>query len=100
MNKEQFVEKYCLACGSQRCEGIDSEWGEGCQYRWNLDGMDPAAEIKRLNEVIMKLSTKLMKLDKSRCKKCVHEVVCHCENDMDGNCPNYKRDPKDGGYYG
>ena len=66
MNKEQFVEKYCFGCGSQRCEGIDSEWGEGCQYRWNLDGMDPAAEIERLNKKIMELSTQIVRLTKDK----------------------------------
>ena len=32
MNKEEFEETYCKKCGSQRCEGIDTEWGEGCQF--------------------------------------------------------------------
>ena len=100
MNKEQFVENYCLTCGTQRCEGIDSEWFEGCQKRWNLDGMDPAAEIKRLNDIIMNLSSKLVRLDKSRCRKCIHETVCSRTRDIDGECPDYKQDAPDGGYYG
>ena len=61
MNKEQFYKTYCEGCGTQRCEGIDTEWGEGCQYRWNLDGIDAAAEIKRLNDKIMELGGKLAK---------------------------------------
>lgn len=36
---------------------------------------------------------------KSRCHKCVYENTCS-KNDIDGKCPNYKRDPPDGGYYG
>ena len=24
--------KYCRTCGSQRCEGIDSAWGPGCNF--------------------------------------------------------------------
>ena len=34
----------------------------------------------------------------SRCYKCVHEG--ECRNFDKGDCPNYKRDPPDGGYYG
>lgn len=25
-----FRETYCFCCGSQRCEGPETEWGEGC----------------------------------------------------------------------
>ena len=67
MDKKQFYETYCMHCGTQRCEGIDTEWGEGCQYRWNLDGVDAAAEIKQLNDKIMELGYKLM-----RCKPVVY----------------------------
>ena len=61
MNKEQFYETYCKGCGTQRCEGINTEWGAGCQYRWNLEGVDAASEIKRLNDKIMELAGKLLK---------------------------------------
>lgn len=41
MNAEEFVEKYCLGCGSQRCEGIGTEWFDGCEHREELaDGGD------------------------------------------------------------
>ena len=36
MDKESFYNKYCLLCGSQRCEGIDSEWFNGCSKRDEL----------------------------------------------------------------
>ena len=39
-------------------------------------------------------------VDQSRCGKCVYEVLVCGENDFYGNCPKYKRDPPDGGYYG
>ena len=29
----KFICKYCNNCGSQRCEGIHSEWFEGCKYK-------------------------------------------------------------------
>ena len=38
--------------------------------------------------------------DQSRCGKCVYEVLVCGENDFYGNCPKYKRDPPDGGFYG
>lgn len=33
LTKEEFYEKYCSYCGSQRCEGIDTVWFEGCKYK-------------------------------------------------------------------
>ena len=27
-----FCETYCAICGSQRCEGLNSEFGEGCAF--------------------------------------------------------------------
>lgn len=39
-------------------------------------------------------------VDQSRCSKCVYEVLVCGENDFYGNCPKYKRDPPDGGFYG
>ncbi len=36
MNKEQFIKTHCRNCGSQRCEGIDSEWFDGCAKKWEL----------------------------------------------------------------
>lgn len=34
--EKEFIEKYCCRCGSQRCEGIGTEWFDGCQYKNNL----------------------------------------------------------------
>ena len=33
-----------------------------------------------------------------KCNRCVYELGCTKENRL--NCPDYKRDPPDGGYYG
>lgn len=43
-----------------------------------------------------------LKEDKSRCNKCVHQLYSciRTDGDKDGDCPHYKRDPKDGGFYG
>lgn len=32
ISKTEFFMKYCRTCGSQRCEGIDSAWGPGCNF--------------------------------------------------------------------
>ena len=37
---------------------------------------------------------------KSRCHKCVYELQCSRDKDNERNCPDYKRDAPDGGYYG
>lgn len=33
LSEAEFIKKYCNNCGSQRCEGIHSEWFEGCKYK-------------------------------------------------------------------
>lgn len=37
LTEEQFIKLYCNNCGSQRCEGINSEWFEGCKFKDQLD---------------------------------------------------------------
>ena len=37
MNDKEFIEKYCHNCGTQRCEGIGTEWFEGCRYKYEHD---------------------------------------------------------------
>lgn len=39
------------------------------------------------------------KPDKSRCDKCVKWRYCSRNKDRENNCPDYKRDPPDGGSY-
>ena len=65
MNDKQFIETYCNKCGSQRCEGIGTEWFEGCKYRWNHDSYDAATEIERLNDTIMKMAEKWLEENKN-----------------------------------
>lgn len=36
MTKAEYIEKYCRHCGSQRCEGIGTDWFEGCQHKDEL----------------------------------------------------------------
>lgn len=37
-DKQEFVSKYCRNCGSQRCEGVDTEWFDGCEHKEKLIG--------------------------------------------------------------
>ena len=60
MNDKQFIETYCRNCGTQRCEGIGTEWFEGCPYRWNHDSYDAATEIEQLNKKIMDMAKKMV----------------------------------------
>ena len=38
LNEGDFIEKYCLWCGTQRCEGIGTVWFDGCLHRFELKG--------------------------------------------------------------
>ena len=40
LTKEEFIETYCHNCGSQKCEGIGTEWFDGCQHRHELKGYE------------------------------------------------------------
>ena len=37
MNDKEFIEKYCHNCSTQRCEGIGTEWFEGCRHKHEHD---------------------------------------------------------------
>ena len=99
MNDKDFEQTYCSNCGKQRCEGIYSEWFEGCKYRWNHDTYDAVAEIERLNKKIMEMAIELMGINRSRCHKCIYELHCTKDKDNERKCPNYKRNAPDGGFY-
>ena len=36
VSEEQFTKIYCNNCGTQRCEGINSEWFDGCKFKDHL----------------------------------------------------------------
>lgn len=40
LTEKEFIEKYCHNCGSQRCEGIGTEWFEGCLHKHELSKED------------------------------------------------------------
>ena len=33
LTEEEFVHEFCHNCGSQRCEGIGTEWFDGCKFK-------------------------------------------------------------------
>lgn len=56
----------------------------------------------KLGEFCPKCETRMVngeKPDKSRCDKCVKWRYCSRDKDRENNCPDYKRDPPDGGSY-
>lgn len=40
LTEDEFYEKYCQMCGSQRCEGIGTSWFDGCGYKYELKGYE------------------------------------------------------------
>ena len=69
------------------------------------------SQIEKLHSRIAFLKSKqkeedrLINLAKSigkrpRCHKCVYEMRCAKDKDNEQECPNYRRDATDGGYYG
>lgn len=38
-SREEFIAKHCNVCGSQRCEGVDTEWFDGCKFKDELNEM-------------------------------------------------------------
>lgn len=62
-----------------------------CGHRsTNLGEFCPECETRMVNGE---------KPDKSRCDKCVKWRYCSRDKDRKNNCPDYKRDPPDGGSY-
>ena len=47
--KEKFIDTYCVKCGSQRCDGPDSDFAEGCPHYilefWRKDKKDESERI-------------------------------------------------------
>ena len=36
LTREEFIALHCNVCGSQRCEGIGTEWFDGCKFKDRL----------------------------------------------------------------
>lgn len=82
----------------------------------HVDGVNTDEEIIKCNEEIEYWTSRLKMLQQrkreeerldslcktlNRCGRCVYETSCKMsEIDEDGNCKKYKRDAKDGGFYG
>jgi hypothetical protein len=75
--------KFCPNCGARMDGGNKSSpvWIQG-------SAEEAGSALKELYDNL------------SRCNKCVNEYRCSKTMDKEGKCPIYKRDPKDGGFYG
>ena len=61
MTKEEFVEKHCKLCNIQRCEGIGTEWFDGCHHRNELDGYEEDIKHKLDLEEILRVYNEYLK---------------------------------------
>lgn len=69
MTEKEFVEKHCKMCGTQRCEGIGTEWFDGCGYRNELDGYEDKNEhidIEEINRIYKHINHLFNKQVKTR----------------------------------
>lgn len=64
------------------------ETGRNYPIRFHSESPVDAANIRTTHE------------PKPRCSKCVYELYCSKDKDNERECPDYKRDAPDGGYYG
>jgi hypothetical protein len=55
---------------------------------------------EEVGSALKTLHNEMFENDNSRCYKCARELYCSVRRDYDRSCPNYIRDPKDGGFYG
>ena len=49
LSKDEFYKTHCAKCGSVRCEGMDSDWFDGCQYKDELKTENDFFYVDELN---------------------------------------------------
>ena len=57
LSKDEFYKTHCAKCGSLRCEGIDSDWFDGCQHKDELKTENEFFYIDELNFPYKKTET-------------------------------------------
>lgn len=82
MTKEEFIETHCKMCGTQRCEGIDSEWFEGCRKRFEYDEYKNPCQFVLSHPTAGDLCNLYSKIPLPSGKSWAHYPEC-CEE----NCP-------------
>lgn len=66
-----------------------------------IDGIDlTCADVKNAINALYEIEERRVLSKSHRCHKCVYENTCTKNNDINGSCTSYRRDPPDGGYYG
>lgn len=53
MTPKVFIEKHCQNCGSQKCGGVDTEWLNDCQYRFDLDGYINGCDVMTIKRTLV-----------------------------------------------
>jgi hypothetical protein len=74
MNKEEFETTFCSSCGSQRCEGIGTEWFDGCKHKDKFKSM----EVNDSNMERIDL-----------CRHCIHNDMCDNYANYTTHCFDY-----------
>lgn len=87
--------------GSYHCE-VDAHDNKPVSIDEIIDDMKSyEAEQKQKDfDALMAEVINLANTNYPRCDKCVYDFISCRDNDKDGKCKTYKRDPPDGGYYG
>ena len=93
-------------CGHTHINNKFADIDKGIIYHCEIDAHNnfPVSIDQIIDDLKEYYKTRPPIIEKSeiipRCNKCVYELINCGDNDKDGNCKTYKRDPPDGGYYG
>ena len=80
----------------ENIENVDEKQVENMENMSDEDRMHKMMVAAKQQMLLYKATHE----SKPRCHKCVYEATCSKDKDAENKCPDYKRDAKDGGYYG
>lgn len=69
MTREEFYQKNCLMCGSQRCYGDDESISTCGRYEGDIEGIEKKESLQELLEKINKWKASLSKEDFNEWRK-------------------------------
>ena len=69
MTREEFYQKNCLMCGSQRCYGDDESISTCGRYEGNIEGIEKKESLRELLDKINKWKASLSKEDFNEWRK-------------------------------
>lgn len=69
MTREEFYQKNCLMCGSQRCYGDDESISTCGRYEGDIEGIEKKESLRELLDKINKWKASLSKEDFNEWRK-------------------------------